>query len=155
MRNKEYFRRRFSRKKKTGAVAEGGQQEKLNNMEKSAKSLKREIVIVCAWNCSSGGTRSDYVSLDCSEKCNFLFHIQCWNLFLASTNIHEEKKVLQSSCKTASCAGKISHVIWFDKFGARMKALSQKKDKKKQTVALAEHANSQKLLEEKYQNGAK
>ena len=132
MRNKEYFKRRFSRKKKTGAVAEGGQQEKQNNMEKSIKSLKTEIEIVCAWNCSSSGTRSDYVSLDCSEKCNFLFHIQCWNLFLASTNIHEEKKVLQSSCKTASCTGKISHVIWFDKFGARMKTLSQKKDKKKQ-----------------------
>merc|ERR1711974_481995 len=71
-----------------------------------------------------------HVSLHCSEKCIFIYHLECWGLFLTVEEVSEENYILQTPCTDIDCTGKFSKILWFNKNGDKIKTLCVKKKPK-------------------------
>merc|ERR1719357_597712 len=81
---------------------------------------KRETALSCSWKCTDY-IRTNYISLNCTRKCIFYFHANCWNLYLIAENLTEEQNVFYRTCITSNCDGFLLKIIRFDQFGAQIK----------------------------------
>jgi len=146
IRRKEQYKKKNARKKKS--------EQKINMTEVDTKlqdllpvKHRCEKVIVCNWNCNITDS-TDHLALHCSNKCLFVYHIECWGLYLTIQELREERYILEYPCSQADCAGKFVQMIWFNKFGDKIRTLSVKK-KSNKTGMKPKHISPIKVFEKK------
>ena len=144
MRKKDQYKKKNARKKKN--------EQKMNTTEVDTKlqellplKHKCEKVIVCNWDCNISDS-TDHLTLHCSNKCVFVYHIECWGLYLTVQELREEHYILEYPCSQTDCSGKFVQIIWFNKFGDKVKKLSVKK-KSNKTGIISKNVNPVKVFE--------
>eukprot|EP00092_Neocalanus_flemingeri_P005165 GFUD01005554.1.p1 GENE.GFUD01005554.1~~GFUD01005554.1.p1 ORF type:complete len:1061 (+),score=260.18 GFUD01005554.1:362-3184(+) len=144
IRNKDKYKKKNGKRRKS---------EKPENVEKGTQPLERtpskhkmEKSIICSWKCYNADS-TGYVSLNCSERCSFLYHIQCWELFLAVKEVTEERHILLTPCDKDSCLGEFITIFCFNKFGVKVRSTVSKN--KTKTNLIKKRRNTSKAVKEK------
>eukprot|EP00090_Calanus_glacialis_P038243 TRINITY_DN6682_c0_g1_i1.p1 TRINITY_DN6682_c0_g1~~TRINITY_DN6682_c0_g1_i1.p1 ORF type:complete len:1040 (-),score=261.31 TRINITY_DN6682_c0_g1_i1:154-3273(-) len=124
IRKKDQYKKKNAKRKKNDQKTVNGEQEKRLPQRVPSKH-KMEKLIVCSWKCDKSNN-TGYVSLNCSEKCIFVYHFECWDLFLTVEELIDERHILQTPCGQTNCSGKFSKIFWFNKFGEKMRSSTLK-----------------------------
>ena len=144
IRNKDQYKKKNGKRRKSDQKAENVEQE-IKPVQRIPSKHKMEKLIICSWKCYITDN-TGYVSLNCSEKCVFLYHIQCWNLFLAVKEVTEDRDILLTPCDKKKCIGEFVKIFWFNRFGEKLKTATL--TKKNKTNIINKRKNSGKPLEE-------
>jgi len=128
VRNKDHYKKKYSKKRK-GDQKDQNLKLEPNPVQRNNSRQKIEKLIICSWKCQITGNKG-YVSINCTEKCTFLYHIECWDLFLAIKEVREERNVLLTPCDKKICSGIFVQIIWFDSFGQKIKSSKKKANSK-------------------------